>query len=75
VSKSQKLVLVQWDDAASVTSAWQKEVGVVGCETVGFLVKKDKKEVVIAHTLASDGDFGGKFAIPRGMVKVIKIVR
>ena len=70
-----QLVLIEWNDAAAATTAWQHEVTTVACQTMGFLVAKNKKEVVIAHTMAADGDFVGKFAIPRGFIKVIKIMK
>ena len=68
------IVLIDWHDAAGATRAWQNDVEVVSCTSVGFVVKLDKDQIVIAHTRAQDGDHGGSFAIPRGFIKEYKIV-
>ena len=68
------LILIDWADACAATSAWQQGIEIAPCSTVGFLVKKDKKQLVIAHTKAFDGQHAGQFAIPRGFVKEYKII-
>ena len=68
------LVMIEWHDAASATTAWQDDVNIHPCTSIGFLVKESKKQLVIAHTKAEDGDYAGKFAIPRGFVVEAKIV-
>ena len=44
------------------------------CRTVGYLLHKDKKEIVIVFTqsMENEGDGNGAIAIPRGCVKSIK---
>jgi hypothetical protein len=69
------LVLIEWADACTATHAWQEDIEIAPCVSVGFLVKKDKKQFVIAHTKAFDGQHCGQFAIPRGFVKTYKIVK
>ena len=66
--------MVEWHDAVHATTAWQQDIEIHPCTSVGFLVSKNKKQLVIAHTKADDGDYAGKFAIPRGFIKEYKIV-
>ena len=68
------LVMIEWHDACCATTAWGSDVDIHPCTSIGFLVKENKKQLVIAHTKAEDGDYAGKFAIPRGFVKEAKIV-
>ncbi|RJO72876.1 MAG: hypothetical protein C4523_02575 [Myxococcales bacterium] len=68
-----KIVRITWHDAEA-DAEWAKAddpVTVPECETVGFLVKKTRKEIVIAHTRSGD-DVNGRFSIPRGCVVRIK---
>ena len=68
----EKLIRVEWHDAASTSSHWQDEITVASVVSVGFLIEKDRKQIVMALSRAADGDYGGKFAIPRGFVKSIQ---
>lgn len=70
-SKLEKVVHVEWADAAGATRAWQEDVHTVEVSSVGFLVEKNKREVVIALSRAGDGDAGGRLVIPRGCIKKI----
>ena len=69
-----KMVLVEWHDATMSTKAWGGEVDVMPCQSVGFLIKKDRKQVQIANSKSEDGDFGGVFTIPRGFLRSIREV-
>ena len=72
--KSGDLVMIDWFDACCSTRAWGDDVNIHPCTSIGFLVSHSKKQLVIAHTKAEDGDYAGRFAIPRGFVKETKIV-
>ena len=68
------LVMIKWHDACSATTAWQADINIHPCTSIGFLVKASKRQLVIAHTQAKDGSHAGQFAIPRGFIKEAKIV-
>ena len=69
-----RMVLVEWYDAAMSLKAWEDNVDVVLCQTVGFLVKEDERQIKVAATLTADGEVGGIFALPRGFLKSIREV-
>jgi hypothetical protein len=73
--KTPPLVRIEWNDACGATTAWQEGVHIAACVTVGFLISKDKREIILAHTQAEDGSFGGRFAIPRGFIKSFRYVK
>jgi hypothetical protein len=58
--KSKRVVLVEWVDSRSPTSEWEfledKDFPeIVNCISVGFLLKKDQAQVILASNL---GDLG-----------------
>lgn len=73
-----RFVEVQWHDAHSTnrwkswTEADEQHDDPCLCVTVGFLVKKDKKNVSVAASIGPDaGTYGGIWTIPTPMVKKI----
>lgn len=73
-----KLVVVEWEDAASNSGHYQKNdpetYGTVMCRTVGYLLNKDKHRVVLATEWFEDGGFRHTHSIPKGMVRKITIL-
>ena len=52
------LVIVEWRDIIA-TSGWEQEISCPTLFTVGWLVKADETEVIVANTLDPD-DFTGE---------------
>lgn len=67
--KKYRRVLVTWMDAFHSNKGWEdpteaaNESSVV-CESLGYLLRRGKKEVVLAQTLSSDGEVVGRITIP-----------
>ena len=70
--KKPRLVTVEWRDILG-TSGWEKpdEVNPPVITTIGYLIKKDKDVVRVAHTKDEKGAWSGITAFPRGCVKSI----
>jgi len=70
--KNPRLVTVEWRDILG-TSGWEKpeEVNPPVITTIGYLIKKDKYVVKVAHTKDEKGAWSGITAFPRGCVKSI----
>lgn len=77
--KKLPFVEVHWRDAVS-KAEWTSEGDLPAPKNVvsrGWLAKKDRHSVVVAHTVIEwdDGrDFGGVLTIPRGMVKRVRVM-
>lgn len=74
------LVLVSWQDACcrqmdvdSPDDIEEKELGVKQ-HTVGYLLKKSKKWIVVAQSWAENGIYGEVYEIPRSIVLKIRIL-
>ena len=72
-------VCVTWHDAHAEELGWceRDEIDAEPCvvRTLGFLIPDAKPDhVVVAQSLAADGDFYGVFAIPTGMVQSLRIL-
>ena len=52
------LVIVEWHDIIA-TAGWEQEISCPTLFTVGWLVKADENEVIVANTLDPD-DFTGE---------------
>jgi hypothetical protein len=69
------LVLVEWEDAFS-TDEWtdldQLERGCLSCVTVGFLVHRSKKTLIVAGTVSKDGQGCCVMHIPARWVKRVQ---
>ena len=72
------LVKVKWFDAET-NSGWEskneKKPTVPLITTVGFLIVKTKKLVLIASTVSKDLCHNSRIKIPRGMVKSLTVLR
>lgn len=71
-----KLVLVEWEDALH-EFGWLDEFlkadpDHVICQTVGWLMVKTKKHIVVAQTISGDDSRAQTLQIPMGMVHSIK---
>ena len=70
--KNHKKVQVSWYDSTSrgrwVESSIARDYKPAGIRTVGLLVKKTKREVVVALNTDEDGDVSDVITIPRGCV-------
>ncbi len=74
-----QLVVVEWDDATS-HDTWEcaHEIAdchcLCECKSVGWLHRKNKKEIVLLSTTAEGERHAQRFAIPRGCVtKITKL--
>lgn len=72
-------VIVMWHDAHAVSDGWcaPDDVAVSPCriETIGWLIPDAKPDhVVVAQSLADDGDLYHVFAVPVGMVVSVQIL-
>ena len=71
-----RLVLVEWDDASS-NDRWRdadslSETETMNCLTVGYLIRANSHELVLAQSLTGDNDVSATWAIPRGCVQGVK---
>lgn len=78
MSKTRQVFAVNWFDAAGATE-WVDESEAADmnpplCTTVGFILSKTKRKLVIVSTVGhgEDGQVGGREVIPAGMVQSIK---
>ena len=73
-----RLVEVKWVDSA-FNQGWRlkydSDTSISECKTVGYLIKKNKKQLVIAMNVNDDGGYGEAMAIPIECVKSIKKVK
>ena len=73
-----KIIEVEWEDSCSIANQWMKPNGDLEpslCKSVGYLVSKNKKRIVIAQNYNDEsGEVHNQFIIPRGCVIKIKEV-
>lgn len=73
------LVLITWDDAGELALGWVQDSEVIPKEllaySVGFLIKKTPKHVVLASTIGEPLANTNQFQIPRKMIKTIEIIQ
>ena len=74
-----KLVRVDWDDACS-NEPWRKAECLYRAEclqiqSVGFVLRSDKKEMVIAQSLSETANVANTIAIPRGCIRKVRLLR
>jgi hypothetical protein len=72
-------VLVVWHDAHAVSDGWwgvdESDDEPCRIETIGWLIPDAKADhVVVAQSLAADGDLYHVFAVPVGMVVSVQIL-
>lgn len=70
-----KIIEVIWDDSCSIANQWMKPNGELEpshCKSVGYLVSKNKKSIVLAQSQHDEtGEVHNQFIIPRGCIKKI----
>ncbi len=73
--KKNDLLLIEWDDAIT-SHGWENReevLRVASCRSVGWLLYKDKKQVLLASTSSSSVDtVNNHIAIPLGGIKKIR---
>lgn len=83
--KKRPLLEVTWDDAFN-NSRWFTQEDAEGwhdsplrCVTIGWLVKKDKTGITLAHTVVGSpnvaSDIGSPWHIPTGMIRKVRRIR
>jgi|TARA_Y100000310_G_C20694565_1_gene824636 hypothetical protein len=77
MSKKYHIYEIEWDDSGGY-SGWRdidackaKETP-AKCRTAGYLLKKDKKIVLMALSLADNDDAGDRVCIPRACITSIR---
>ena len=72
------LLFVAWDDATSA-SGWcdptirgKQSIGIV---SVGWLLRKTKRELTIAQSISTNGRAGDVLTLPRGMIRHVRRLR
>ena len=73
------LVEVWWDDATGCTQGWidNKDLKIEPTIvlTVGFLIKETEEYVIVASDIDHQKQHNGRTQIPKGMVKVMKVLK
>ena len=74
------IVEVEWRDAAS-THGWRdpaeckKESGLVICDTVGYLVHRDRKELHMLQSVNEHGKVSEEWTIPVSQVIKVRVLK
>jgi len=74
-------VRIYWDDAALADpdGPWSHEgavlVSTCRCKTLGTVAEITPEKVVVVQTTAEDGGYMVDFAIPKGCIKKIKVLK
>ena len=73
-----KKIEITWIDSTWI-GGWSngdrcKKYGVSNCRSVGYLVRKDKKEILIGQSYDDNGNIGNITVVPISQVKGIKNV-
>lgn len=73
------LVRVRWDDASSHDEGWSDLKDIVNrvqaCDTSGWVVKRDRKQIVLAMSKGTSGaqvQYATTWAIPIGWIKSVE---
>ena len=71
-----KLVKIVWYDAFSDSCWYDKEeitaVEAVRCESVGYIVSENDREIKLCHTISDSDLLLGRLIIPKGMIRETK---
>lgn len=73
-------VRVTWDDAVGSDEGWVEArdhtTQVASCITVGKVIRKDRKQVVLAQSAGADDEqVGNIWAVPLGMITAVEVWR
>lgn len=71
-----KAVYLEWIDA-SASGSWEKISdmdGIHECRALGFLVREDSREVILAATVSRD-ECNASIAIPKAWIKKRKVIK
>lgn len=71
---------VTWRDATSIhgwdeVEAWKKDVFLIECRTVGYLIRRDKKLMAVAQTVTERGKASEVWCVPTPWVTKVKVLR
>lgn len=71
-------VRVTWDDAVGSDEGWVEAkdhtTQTASCITVGKIIRKDKKQVVLAQSAGADDEqVGNIWAVPLGMITAVDL--
>ena len=73
------LVEVWWDDATGCAQGWiddrDLKIEPTIVLTVGFLIKDTEEYIIIASDIDNQKMHNGRTQIPKGMVKVMKVLK
>lgn len=78
--RKMSLVEVVWDDAAT-SGRWLslktyiEDRGIVECRAVGYLTKKNAREIQVVQQISKEGDVSDSVTIPRSCVRRIRRLR
>jgi len=72
-------VLVTWRDTTAFQRGWEPEASLAAvrpevCRTVGFLVRRTPRHLVLAQSASEGGDAMGAVAIPRGFLVSVEVL-
>ena len=74
-----KIVEVIWEDSCSIANQWMRPNGELEpshCKSVGYLVSKNKKRIVIAQNYNDEsGEVHNQFIIPKGCIRSIREIK
>lgn len=72
------LVMVCWEDAAGLRHGWTAKEEVLVpylAVSVGFLIRQNEHQIMIAQDTDDEGSHNGRTQIPRDMVRHIKVLK
>lgn len=74
-----RLAIVTWVDSATRRPPWSSDDEALSLRptdviTVGWLMKRGRRRIVLAQSLSSSTQIGNVFTIPRGCVKSIQVI-
>ncbi len=74
-----RLVRVDWDDACS-NDRWRAQDALLRTErvqirTVGYVIRSNRKEMVLAQSLSEAGNISSTIAIPRSCIRKVRLLR
>lgn len=75
-------VVVTWLDARSLRTAWTTADDAesyhdegIECETVGFVVKRDRNGITVAQSRNTEGSVGNLWHVPAPLIRKVRRLR